>query len=558
MSSNKSVTETVMEQLATLRENYLARLPKELAELEVLVTSLTGEVSDHAILEDLHNRLHKLAGSGGSFGLIALSVATRDLEQRIRSWLEEPFTHLDTSSRQLFAAKIDELRNVITNVQIPETVTSPGHVVQSSEKNILIWLVDDDIRLGNELTQQIESFNYQVHHFTCINDAEVAMQTEQPDLLIMGIMFPQEIEIGTGTPAHNPTLQQLNCPLLFISAQDDFQSRVRAAQIGAAGYLLKPLNVPHLINQIEQIFSKQKAQPQRILIIDDDVELTEHYRLVLLGAGMKVEVLHQPTSIIETVSAFRPELIFMDLRMPDYNGVVLAAVIRQYHRWASLPIVYLSAETDLHLQSRAMECGADDFLTKPVSDSQLIAAARARVNRSRDLAEHITKDSLTGLLKHASIKDAIAVEVARSQRNGNPITVAMLDIDHFKSVNDTYGHATGDIVISAIAMLLRQRMRKSDILGRYGGEEFAAVLLDCDIEDAHQLLDEIRKRFATLRFRHEGKEFSCTLSAGFVSSKQYPNSEGADLLTAADEALYEAKANGRNQVLRSTIGSLSC
>jgi len=164
------------------------------------------------------------------------------------------------------------------------------------------------------------------------------------------------------------------------------------------------------------------------------------------------------------------------------------------------------------------------------------------------LHTQLVKDSLTGLLKHSSIKEAVEQEVLRAQRSGRPVTLAMLDIDHFKAVNDTYGHGMGDVVISSLAMLLRQRLRQSDIVGRYGGEEFVAILLECDIEHGRELLDDIRQRFASLSFGHLGRDFHCTVSAGIASTLQFKGSNGAALLAAADAALYVAKRAGRNQV----------
>lgn len=408
--------------------------------------------------------------------------------------------------------------------------------------------MEDDVLLGEELARQLGSFNYVVRIFTRIDDAECAAQTDCPDMLLMDVMFEQEAESATEVFVLHPNLRTLGCPLLFITSYDDFPSRVRAAQLDALGYFLKPLDIPRLVSRMSQIFEQKRAPPPRVLIVDDDKDLAEHYRLVLLGAGMEADVLQQPDAIMEKIAAFRPELVLMDMHMPDFSGPDLAGVIRQHENWSSLPIVYLSAETDLDLQIQAMGRGADDFLTKPISDAQLVSAVRVRVERARQLEEQINRDSLTGLLKHARIKESAAIEVIRAQRNGKPVSLAMLDIDHFKLVNDTYGHAVGDVVISAVAMLLRQRLRQSDIVGRYGGEEFVAVLPECDIVNARVLMEDIRQRFAALRFSHEGKDFSCTLSVGLACSASSPDSDSAALLVAADEALYVAKRSGRNQV----------
>ena len=543
----RAQAKAVAEQMALLRKDYLARLPAELAALTTLANGLGEGEFDRAVLDELHHRLHKLAGSGGTFGFASLSAGARSLEQRAKRCLSNAQESWDAPTRQAFVADVAALGETVVEDKAPRAMP-PDSVEASSGQSNLIWLVEDDPLLGPELARQIEAFKYVVRLFTSIGEAELAAETERPDMLIMDVMFEREGEISTVVLPQRPNLRNLKCPLLFITTLDNFQTRVRASQLGAAGYFLKPLDVPRLLSRIGQIFEQRRAPPQRVLIVDDDVDLAAHYRLALLGAGMEAEVLHQPEEMTEKISAFRPELLLMDLHMPKFNGPDLAGVIRQYEKWASLPIVYLSAETDLGAQTRALGRGADDFLTKPITDAQLIGAVRVRVERARQLAAQINKDSLTGLLKHASIKEAADIEVIRARRIGKPVTLAMLDIDHFKQVNDTYGHAVGDVVISSVAMLLRQRLRQSDIVGRYGGEEFVAVLPECDAEAALLLLDDIRKRFAAVRFSHEGEDFSCSISIGLACSADYPDSNGAALLVAADTALYVAKRGGRNQV----------
>lgn len=549
MGAEKSRAELVAEQLARLREDYRSRLPAELAALRSLIDRLCGGEVDRATLDELHHGLHKLAGSGGTFGLANLSAQARALEQRVKRWLGEDLNDVSAAARQTLATDVLALAQEATGGTPALEIASPEiREVAVDGQAVKIWLIEDDLPLSQELKQQLESFGYAVLTFGRISDAETAAQTQRPDMLIMDVMFPQQGENATEVLGLRPTLRALACPLLFVSSNDDFESRARAARLGAGGYFLKPLDVPRLVGRMAQIFEKRRAPPQRVLIVDDDVVLAGHYQLVLIAAGMEAAVLSEPRGIMETVAAFRPELVLMDLHMPEFSGPELAGVIRQHERWDGVPIVYLSAETDLDQQIQALGRGADDFLTKPISDAHLIAAVRARIERARQLDDQITRDSLTGLLKHASIKDALEVEVIRARRHGEPVTVAMLDIDHFKMVNDTHGHAMGDVVISSVAMLLRQRLRQSDIVGRYGGEEFVSILPECDVDAGQKLQEDIRQRFSAVTFSHDGQTFNCTLSVGVASSAQYPQASGAELLIAADEALYAAKRGGRNQV----------
>jgi diguanylate cyclase (GGDEF)-like protein len=538
----------ITEQMEILRNGYLTRLPLELKELKVLSEGLNGEKKDRISLDEMYHRTHKLAGSGGTFGFSALSAKARSLENQLKLLLENPSDNLDEIACTALVNSVNELAETVHSVEIPIQNLQEINRIQPSDKSVVIWLIEDDEMLGQELVRQLESFNFVVRHFTRIDDAERAAKQEHPDMLIMDVMFEAEGVNSTEVLTLRSNLRKFNCPLMFISTMDDFASRVRATQLGADGYILKPLDVPRLVSRIVQVFEQRRSLPQRVLIVDDDVDLATHYRLVLQSAGLDAEVLHDPKKILEKVSAFRPELILMDMYMPVVSGPELAGVIRQFDKWTSLPIVYLSTETNLNKQIEAMNSGADDFLMKPISDAQLIAAVRVRIERARHLEGQINKDNLTGLLKHASIKEAAELEVIRSRRNGKPVTIAMLDIDYFKRVNDLYGHATGDIVISSIAMLLRQRLRQSDIIGRYGGEEFAVVLPECNSETAFELLDNLRQRFSKLLFSHEGKDFNCTISVGLSCSINFPASNSAQLLVAADEALYVAKREGRNQV----------
>ena len=286
-------------------------------------------------------------------------------------------------------------------------------------------------------------------------------------------------------------------------------------------------------------------QRHKVLIVDDDHDLSSRYSLVLRGAEMLVEVVNDPQQLFEAMTHFNPEVLLLDVNMPGCSGPELAQMVRFNDDWLRVPIIYLSAETDIARQMSALIKAGDDFITKPISDNSLITTVFARAQRARLLSNALSRDSLTGLLKHADIKEQVALEQERSLRSGKAASVVMLDIDHFKQVNDNYGHVVGDSVIRALANLLRQRLRRIDSLGRYGGEEFLAVLPDCSGEQAVRIVDEIRQQFSAIRFAGEHDEFSVTLSAGIACAQgQSPD----QLMEQADRALYLAKHSGRNQV----------
>lgn len=566
MSDTKPTVDLAAE-LARLRRDYLLRLPAELVTLAQLTDQLAN--ASPTLIEDichqLHPRLHKLAGSGGTFGLNRLGSEARLLEQLVKSpGSPDGLRQRLHQGLQVMQADLAEQ----LQQQTPQPTALLPHQTIQSDDSPLLWLAEDDAALGQELEAVLRQFGYRARWFSRIQELIAALRAlptpsapEQlaawPHALIMDVLFPAE-GCTAFAALREADLSPLPCPLLFITADNNFSTRVEAAQLGANAFLLKPLDASQLVDRLEAVFEQQRAAPYRVLVVDDDQPLANHFALVLRTAGMEVEVLEDPRSILDRVADFRPELVLMDMHMPDYTGPELAAVIRQHDEWLGLPIVYLSAETDLDQQIQALGRGADDFLTKPISDPQLIAAVRVRVTRSRQLADLMSKDSLTGLLKHSRIKEEIDIAMARGRRHGKPVSVVMVDIDHFKSVNDRFGHPVGDRVIKAVAHLLRQRLRKTDVIGRYGGEEFAVILPECDATTGKRLLDDIRERFATLHFQQPSQQtgdFSCTLSAGLACSTDFPMANGAQLLVRADEALYSAKHGGRNQVCLATTTS---
>ena len=189
----------------------------------------------------------------------------------------------------------------------------------------------------------------------------------------------------------------------------------------------------------------------------------------------------------------------------------------------------------------------DTFLKKPILDNHLVKTVESRIERYRAFSKLMYHDGLTGLLNHITLKRWLGVELARSLRLNKPLSYIMLDLDHFKQVNDQHGHSIGDRVLKSLSQLLTEWLRKSDQVGRYVGEEFAIIMPDTDAGVAHQIIDGLRNRFTQLSFQCEAGEFSCSFSAGIACTSAF--AQQALLIEAAEKALYQAKESGRNQTI---------
>jgi diguanylate cyclase (GGDEF)-like protein len=232
----------------------------------------------------------------------------------------------------------------------------------------------------------------------------------------------------------------------------------------------------------------------------------------------------------------------------------LASMLRQDDQFVGIPILFLSDEVNEVRQTAAIRVGADDFLSGDLSIKRISSAIAARADRARVLRSYMEKDGLTGLLNHSRIENQLEVEVFRAQRRNAPCSVAMIDLDGFKKINDTYGHAFGDRVLRSLSLMLRQRLRRTDFVGRWGGEEFAVVLPDTPASVAQRVLDEIRDGFSRVRHMYEGRPIFVTYSCGIAAfpdeSRANRLVESADGVSRHHRHQRRGDVRGRDRVAR--------
>jgi diguanylate cyclase (GGDEF)-like protein len=410
-----------------------------------------------------------------------------------------------------------------------------------------IFVVSDDCELAGELKVQLSYFGYDVSVYHTLENFRHAIQPILDVVVLMDITHQKDELNGVGVMKEIQRGRENPVPVVFFSVRDTIMARLEAVRAGSIAYLSKPVNIGNLIDKLDVMTSARAQEPYRVMIVDDSAALTAFHAAVLEQAGMVVKAVNDPLKVTEALLEFTADLILIDIYMPECNGMELAKVIRQLDAYVSIPIVFLSTENNLDTQLFAMGLGGDDFLTKPIQPEHLVSSVTSRIRRSLMLRSFMIRDSLTGLLNHTAIKDQLEGEVARAKRQKKPLSFAMIDIDNFKRVNDTYGHPAGDRVLKSLSRLLKQRLRACDLIGRYGGEEFAVVLVDADHAAAMKVLDTIRNDFCQLRQEADGKEFFVTFSCGIADVAQFP--EANRLNDAADKALYKAKHAGRNRVM---------
>ena len=338
--------------------------------------------------------------------------------------------------------------------------------------------------------------------------------------------------------------------LIYLGAYPEIEAIVALMRSGIDVTIPQEEGSSMALNCVLDLVQDYAPEKYRVLVVEDSRVAVALIQRTLAEHGIDSRAIRDPGTLLDDLKSYRPDLILMDMHMPRFNGVEATRVLRQMSAYRSLPIVYLSGESDTGMQVEALRLGGDQFLTKPFNPVLLAAVVKTKIERFRETQRSTLVDGLTGLLNHTAAKSQLKSMVAKGNQYG-ALTVAMIDIDLFKSVNDTYGHPVGDQVIRGLAWLLKGRLRSSDLIGRYGGEEFLIALPDITPKQAASVIDRIRKDFSLLPHAHPAGALFATFSAGIASFPDYENAQS--LTEAADNALLQAKRLGRNRVEEATI-----
>lgn len=538
MSANKG--DDFLQKLRESKNKYINNLPSKISEIRLIWNQLNTNTWRVEVLLKMQNLAHNLAGSGGTFGLPILSSHAKTLELA----LGELVQYNERPGPEKLH-KIEELLIELQKIEL-ETLRESESPIESTLPNKTIFILEHDKEQAINLLRQLTYYACDVKIINDIENLENDLKRAQPMVILIDEHFADEKIEKKSVIQVIRKEWGITCPIVYLSVNDSFTSRMQAIKATANAYFIKPVDVQLLIERINILTNTSMIEPYRILIIEDDEELARFYALILEKGGMKVTIENRPEHVLETILQTNPELVVMDLYMPNYNGIELIQLIRQHQALYTLPVVLLTSETDVNLQFLAREVGVDDYLTKPIEPVHFFDSVLTRVQRSRYTHASMSKDSLTGLFSHKKINEQLRLALNICGRYNKPLTYAIIDLDDFKHVNDSYGHLTGDNVLIALSNCLKSSVRSSDFVGRYGGEEFVIIYFDTSEREAAESLERLRLDFSKMPHYANGEEFHLTFSAGIASYPKYGDLD--TLMAIADESLYLAKHKGKNQI----------
>ena len=306
------------------------------------------------------------------------------------------------------------------------------------------------------------------------------------------------------------------------------------------------------LDSVESSGSEVQEKPVTVLVAEDDADQVEIIKTILSENRYRVIVARDGEEAIKLLAHEPVDIALLDIMMPKISGLEVCRKIREDPRHQNIYVIFLTALAGGEERVRGLKLGANDYVDKPFYLPELLArisVGERLTHERRKMVKQAAEDPLTGLYNRRMFEERLSHEFERAKRYGRTLSLMMIDIDDFKVVNDRYGHQWGDAVLSEIAHILKEKTRKSDILVRYGGDEFTLMLPEVSIAAALQTADKLRREIKAAIFRPDSEpSFSLTVSIGVSSTSADNYRDGQAVLNDADAALYRAKRNGKDRV----------
>lgn len=416
-------------------------------------------------------------------------------------------------------------------------------------------------------------------------EALEAAKEQQPDIILLDVMMPgmDGFEVCRRLKSMPETE---HIPVVMVTALDQPKDRVQGLEAGADDFLTKPLNDLALFARVRSLVRLKMVtdelrmreatgqrigaltasgdnflmgEPGRILVIDDRPTSLKRITETLANEH-HVTVAETQEELVRLASSGDFDLHIVSLTLQEYDGLRLCSQLRSIEATRQTPILAIVEEGDTSRLVRALDMGVNDYLVRPIERNELVARARSQLRRKRyqdylrdkfqQGLELAITDGLTGLYNRRYMEGHLATLVEDAANTGKSVALLIFDIDYFKAVNDTYGHAAGDMVLKEFAERISGNVRSVDLACRLGGEEFVVVMPDTDLAYAMTIAERLRQCVAAKPFRLDetGRTLDVTVSIG-IGVTHGPHDTVAKLLERADQGLYRAKRDGRNRVV---------
>ncbi|MGC1216884.1 MAG: response regulator [Phormidesmis sp.] len=565
--------------------DLIASLSKAIPVLSVQTVSSTAKlVANQLALTRSQAAIHTLKGALGSLGFTQASEISAQIETLLR--LPPPL--LPTQLEQLLALIEDlkqsldlsgetssETSSDISSAEAPFTkaplqisaaqnpastsvlASRPwGGLKHAAQRSVYLsdpvgyqWLIiDNDPQVTEQLLYKAKIAGVSPHIARTLGEAQQLLEQRHIPMVVTfdpccAASWEQGVAFLAELIRQHPLL-----PVIVTSEQANLAARINIVRSGGCTFLQKPVSSARMLEMVQHLVARSRVTEAQIMVLDDDPLILQCLRQLLSPWGFQLTLLSDPLQFWSALENSFPDLLILDIEMPSFNGLDLCRVIRSDPKTAQVPVLFLSAHTHPDIVRQVFDAGADDYINKPIIGPELVGRILNRLERLRFFRKLAETDSLTGLSRRRHSLEALNRLLKLSMRQNASLCLALLDLDHFKQINDRYGHDAGDQVLTTLGDYLRKSFRGEDVVARWGGEEFVVGLYDVSEAMAMKRLNALREAFGQHLFQADsGSPFQVSLSGGLSISPGDGDTIQA-MYRHADKALYRAKAAGRNQI----------
>lgn len=524
---------------ASLRASYGAEVPSLFAEIGRLLTEFRQRDMNDSIplLEEAQRIAHKVTGTAGTIGYYEVSAAAHAVE----SWIKETVRLKRMSSLPAGEPSLGSFK--LSSIHGPPPEKGPN----TSLARVLV--LDDDENFLENIASMGRDNLIQVFPARTGPEALRLAASQPLDAAILDVILDGHDNAFDIARRLRSTRRNAELPIGFVSVDASISNRISAVHAGGSVFLDKPIDGDVFAAAIRRLVPVTEAYKPKILVVDDDEDFLASLTHLFEAEGFEIATLTSAENIVRDIENINPEMVLLDVFMERVNGLDACRVLRSVEKWQEIPILIMTVHGNRDILVDCYNAGADDYVEKPVIKEELMARINLRLTRSKMFRERADIDVLTGLPTRRPFIDMLRMRLSESGRFNKPVSLCLLDLDHFKKVNDRFGHLAGDRVLAGVGNLLKSRFRIMDVRGRWGGEEFVVAFYGEEEDTARMIVQRVLDELRNIAFIGDrGEKFHVTFSAGVAT---YPRAGRTveELFRNVDEKLYLAKASGRNCIV---------
>ncbi|QSJ15141.1 response regulator [Nostoc sp. UHCC 0702] len=501
--ATSAVEQQFQQGMNQLWQQYQGLMSQRLASVQAAAKAIQTGTLSQEVRQDAAQAAHKLAGVLGMFEREAGTLWAREIEQIL---LVENQALQPNQKRQF----LDLVKKLTELLQLTESNISP-----SSQTSRLL-LIDADKNLCRELQEQALALSLSWQQVESLELAKTWLQSHSPDLVVLATdaVGEQEDSLALLSELAHRTPP---VPVIVLAASDGLLDRVTVARAGGQGFLVRPVTSEQIWAMARQLLQRTHSQTVNVLVVDDDPVFLAALRPLLEPWGMRMTALDNPLRFWEVLRSVAPDLLILDVNMPQLSGIELCQAVRTDPQWQGLPIVFLTANSDRQIIQQVFATGADDYVTKPVVGPELLTRITNRLERNRMLATLSTKDLLTGLPNQFQSQRDLEELID----NASCLCMAVFRIAELRSLNIQYGHVTGNQILQRWGRLFQTGFRGAEVLGYWGNGEFVVGMPELTKKQASDRLNEFMTTLRQQVFTApDGSRFGVKFSFGIA---EYPS-----------------------------------